>query len=246
MRGAVQQEPAYVIHRRPWRETALQVDIFTLNHGRMSVIARGGNSAKSPLKAQLQPFQPLLIDWAGKSDLKTLVQLELRDASRLSQTRALYSGLYINELLQRVLPAADPHPELFASYIESLRALADVKVNGDVEPILRRFERAFAAALGYDFSWDQTTDTGSPVEVGQYYGYDPTQGIVSANGANVRLGRLPGEALIALAGDNYSDESARRTAKRVMRVLVDFLLQGKPLHSRSLFSHSVSSSERTL
>ena len=53
MKGAVQQEPAYVIHRRPWRETALLVDLFTLNHGRMSLVARGANSAKSPLKAQL-------------------------------------------------------------------------------------------------------------------------------------------------------------------------------------------------
>ncbi len=59
MKGPELQEPAYVLHRRPWRETSLMVDLFALNHGRMTVIARGANSAKSPLKAQLQPFQPL-------------------------------------------------------------------------------------------------------------------------------------------------------------------------------------------
>src|SRR5690554_1425332 len=179
MREAVQQEPAYVIHRRPWRETAPLVDLFTLNHGRMSLVARGAHSAKSPLKAQLQPFQPLLVDWTGRTDLKTLVQVEVRSAPRLGQTRSLYSGLYINELLQRILPAADPYPTLFASYIDTLQSLATLAAKTDVEPILRHFERAFAGALGYDFAWDEATDTGLPVEAGGYYGYDPVRGIVS-------------------------------------------------------------------
>ena len=36
MKGAEHQEPAYVLHRRPWREHSLLVDLFTLNHGRVS------------------------------------------------------------------------------------------------------------------------------------------------------------------------------------------------------------------
>lgn len=245
MKGAVQQEPAYVIHRRPWRDTALLVDLFTLNHGRMSLVARGANSASSPLKAQLQPFQPLLVDWTGKSDLKTLVQLEVRSAPLLTKTRALYSGLYLNELLQRILPAADPHQTLFAGYIESLQALTALTSDEDVEPVLRRFEIGFAAALGYHFAWDEATDTGLPVKAEARYGYDPAQGIVSTQAPGIRVGQLQGEALLALAAGDLTSEAPRKTAKRVMRVLVDFLLQGKPLHSRSLFSHSVSSSGRT-
>ncbi|KPQ28857.1 MAG: DNA repair protein RecO [Marinobacter excellens HL-55] len=245
MKGAVQQEPAYVIHRRPWRETTMLVDLFTLNHGRMSLVARGANSAKSPLKAQLQPFQPLLVDWTGKSDLKTLVQLEVRSAPLLTKPRALYSGFYLNELLQRVLPVADPHQTLFADYIESLQALTALSSGDDVEPVLRRFEIGFAAALGYQFAWDEVTDTGLSVEPGGRYGYDPLQGVVSGLAPGVRVSQLPGEDLLALAAGDLTSEAPRRTAKRVMRVLVDFLLQGKPLNSRSLFSHSVSSSGRT-
>jgi len=245
MPQAVQQEPAYVIHRRAWSESSLLVDLFSLNHGRMSVIARGASSPKSPLKAQLQPFQPLLVDWRGRSDLKTLVQLDIRSAPPLRQTRALYSGLYINELLQRVLPAADPHPMLFASYIDSLQALAALTSADDIEPVLRTFERAFASALGYDFAWDYATDVGQTVQSGQDYAYDPAQGIVSRNNQEAPLRRLPGDALLALAAGDLNSDLPRKTAKRVMRVLVDFLLQGKPLHSRALFSGSVSSSGRT-
>jgi len=234
MKGPELQEPAYVLHRRPWRETSLMVDIFSLNHGRMTVIARGANSAKSPLKAQLQPFQPLMMDWAGRGDLKTLTQVEVRTGPALSRTGSLYSGLYLNELLQRVLPVADPHPTLFAAYIDALRQLSDTT---EVEPVLRRFELAFASALGYDFAWDRATDTGQSVEPLQKYCYDPEQGIVSGMSSGVRLQNLPGDVLLDLAREDLQTDSSRRMAKRVMRVLVDYLLQGRPLNSRSLFTH---------
>ncbi|MBZ2167314.1 DNA repair protein RecO [Marinobacter sp. F4216] len=234
MRGTVHQEPAYVIHRRPWRESSLLVELFTLNAGRVALIARGASSARSPLKAQLQPFQPLLVDWTGRGELKTLTSVEVRRGPAPTRTASLYSGLYLNELLQRALPVADPHPKVFAAYIDAISALADAT---DVEPVLRRFEAAFAEALGYGFAWDLATDVGQPVLPEQSYGYDPEQGIVLNAGPGTRLQNLPGEALLALARGELEQALCRQTAKRVMRVLTDHLLQGKPLHSRTLFTH---------
>lgn len=233
MRGQVQQEPAYVLHRRPWRETSLMVDLFSLNAGRVTVIARGANSAKSPLKAQLQPFQPLLLDWAGRGDLKTLTQTDVRHGPSLTSTLALYSGLYVNELLQRTLPMADPNPNLFEAYINLVHDLSQAS---DVEPVLRRFEKAFAGELGYSFAWDQTTDTGETVAIGQQYYYDPQQGILAHASETARLQGLPGQTLQALAAGDLESPDCRRVAKRVTRVLVDFLLQGRELNSRRLFS----------
>lgn len=234
MSGSVSQEPAYVLHRRPYRETSLLVDVFALSAGRMTLVARGGNSAKSPLKAQLQPFQPLLVDWLGRSDLKTLTQTEVRHGPRLVRTGALYSGLYINELLQRILPPGDPCPDLFGAYIETLRALSETD---DIEPVLRRFERGLADAMGFGFQWGRATDTGLAVEPGRHYGYDPEQGIVSSVSPDIRLHNLAGEVLLGLEAGDLERLACRRLAKRVMRVLVDHLLQGRPLHSRNLFSH---------
>ncbi|PXX90260.1 DNA repair protein RecO [Marinobacter vulgaris] len=234
MTGPVRQEPAYVLHRRPWRETSLMVDIFSLSAGRITIVARGGNTAKSPLKAQLQPFQPLLLDWTGRSDLKTLIQAEVRGGPALKRTLALYSGLYVNELLQRLLPLADPHPHLFASYID---VIAELSAAIDVEPVLRRFEQSLAAELGYDFAWDMATDTGFTVEANEYYCYDPEQGILAASSPGVRLQNLHGATLLALASGDLESIECRRVAKRVTRVLVDYLLQGRPLNSRTLFSH---------
>lgn len=210
------------------------VDLFSLNHGRLSVVARGASGSKSALKAQLQPFQPLLLGWVGRGDLKTLTQVDVREGPALRRTVSLYSGLYLNELVQRVLPQADPHPTLFAAYIETLALLAETS---DVEPVLRKFEQAFAAALGYDFAWDLAMDTGQPVCATQTYCYDPEQGIVTAVSTSVRLRNLPGNTLLALADGDYDTTASRRVAKRVMRVLTDYLLQGRPLNSRSLFTH---------
>ncbi|MFT7365331.1 MAG: DNA repair protein RecO (recombination protein O) [Marinobacter psychrophilus] len=232
MRGKVIQEPGYVIHRRSWRETSLQVDVFTLNYGRIDLIARGASTSKSPLKAQLQPFQPLLLDWVGRGDLKTLTQADVRYAPVLAQSQALFSGFYLNELLQRILPAADPYPLLFAAYLD---AMAELAAAAELEPVLRRFERSLALALGYDFAWDLATDSGAPVQSGWFYGYHPQQGIIERPGADVRVKKLRGDALLALAANDYSEIEARRSAKRVMRSLVDYLLQGRPLHSRQLF-----------
>lgn len=233
MTGPANQEPAYVLHRRPYRETSLMVDLFTLNAGRLTVVARGASAARSPLKAQLQPFQPLLVDWRGRSDLKTLTQVEPRPGVALGQGRCLFSGFYLNELLQRLLPAGDAHPELFAAYIGALQQLSR---DDDVEPVLRRFEVTLAATMGYGFAWDRVTDTGAPVQPDAHYCYDPQQGLQSRPGPETRLRQLPGATLLALAGDDYESAASRRLAKQAMRVLVDFLLQGRPLHSRALFS----------
>lgn len=232
MPGSVSQEPAYVLHRRPYRETSLLVDVFSLTAGRITLVARGGNSAKSPLKAQLQPFQPLVVDWQGRSDLKTLTQTDVRHGPRLVRTGALYSGLYINELLQRILPPGDPYPDLFGSYIETLYALSET---GDIEPVLRRFERMLADAMGFGFQWGWATDTGLTVEPGSYYGYDPEQGIVASVSQDIRLRQLSGDVLLGLAAGDLESLACRRLAKRVMRVLIDHLMQGRPLHSRNLF-----------
>ncbi len=234
MSGPVQQEPAYVLHRRAYRETSLLMDLFTLNHGKMGVIARGGAGIKSPLKAQLQPFQPLLVDWTGRSDLKTLTQVEVRPGVRLGHGRALYSGFYLNELLQKLVSLSDPNPSLFAAYIDALEQLA----NGgdDVEPVLRRFEMIVADSMGYGFAWDQAMDSGQPVQAGARYCYDPQQGILAHASDHARLTGLPGDVLLALADGHLDTDATRRVAKQVMRALTDFLLQGRPLNSRALFA----------
>ena len=34
-------EPGFVLHARPWRETSLLVEVLSANHGRVGLLARG-------------------------------------------------------------------------------------------------------------------------------------------------------------------------------------------------------------
>ena len=68
----VEQHPAYLLHHRPFRDTSLLLDIFSRDHGRLALVARGARSQKSRLKPLLRPFMPLQLSWLLRSDLGTL------------------------------------------------------------------------------------------------------------------------------------------------------------------------------
>lgn len=239
MTGRTENEPAFVLHRRPFQETGLLLEILTLNQGRISLVARGATRPKSPWKAQLQPFQPLLLGWVGRSDLKTLTDAELRHAPALGGQDRLFCGFYLNELVQRLLPQHEPVPELFAAYLDALGRLREA---ADVEPGLRQFEHALITALGHGFQWDWATDVEAEVDRNRVYAYDPQQGIVAHAEQGVLLTGLPGTTLLALGAGQWTGPE-RILAKRVMRCLIDYLLQGKPLQSRRLFRGSGSASQ---
>ncbi|MBT5630065.1 MAG: DNA repair protein RecO, partial [Oceanospirillaceae bacterium] len=72
-----EQQPAYVLHSRPWRESSVIADLFTLKQGRVSVMIKGAqkNQGKQPAKrALVQPFTPLMVSFTGRGELRTSVQ----------------------------------------------------------------------------------------------------------------------------------------------------------------------------
>ena len=231
MSESANEEPAFVLHRRPYRESSLLVDLFTLNHGAVAVVARGAGRGSNTWNAELQPFQPLRVGWKGRGSLKTLVAGESSAQSLQPAGHRLYCGLYLNELLQRLMAASQGAPELFSAYLEALESL--FVATQSVEPVLRRFEWALACELGYGFEWRWAADSQRPIEPGQAYGFDPQAGFLEYSSG--QIGPLAGEQLLALADGDLEEPHARRCAKRVMRHLMDHLLQGRPLHSRRLF-----------
>ena len=96
-------ERAFVLHGRPYSETSLMLDLFTEGHGRVRLLAKGARSRRSNLKGCLQPFTPLLVRWGGRGEVKTLRNAEAVSLGLPLSGMMLYSGLYVNELLARVL-----------------------------------------------------------------------------------------------------------------------------------------------
>ena len=124
MSGAVLEAEAFVLHQRPWRDSSSLIEAWALGHGRLGLVARGTGGARgAERRALLQPWQPLRLGFRLRGELGQLVDLDALSAPlRLSGERGL-AGLYVNELLVRLLPRQEPHDGLFPEYASLLAAL---------------------------------------------------------------------------------------------------------------------------
>ena len=226
----MQLEPAYVLHSRSFRETSLIVEVFTREHGRVAVVARGAKSARSRWKNVLQPFRPLLISWTQKSELGTLTAADQVASPPVLQGQSLFCGLYMNELLMRLLHRGDPHAEVFERYRQALSELA---AEASPQPLLRVFEKHLLDAIGYAMLLDREFESGADVQPQSWYEYKPDRGPVLSSGPG--NGRVSGAVLLALHTENLQVESLPEMRK-LMRSVIGYHLGGKPLASLSLFS----------
>jgi len=231
--GRHDAEPAFVLHAYPFRETSLIVEGFIRNFGRVGLVAKGARRPKSSLRGLLLAFQPLLLSWTGKAELRTLTRAEWQGGQPPLPGLALICGFYLNELLLRLLPRDDPHERLFDYYQQALLALAQ-----EPEPaaVLRRFELRLLMELGYALLLEREADSGAPVRVGQTYAYVPERGPVplADTGTAETTVELRGKTLLDMARDDYSDPVTQAQSKALMRLVINHHLGGGALHTRQL------------
>ncbi|WP_428773029.1 DNA repair protein RecO [Vibrio sp.] len=223
----------FVLHRRPYSETSLILDVFSEEYGRITLMAKGARSKRSNLKGALQPFTPLLLKWSGQGQMKTLRQAEAISLGLPLAGITLYSAMYVNELLCRVLASEVAMPALFHDYLHALTELAQCD---NPEPALRRFELALLSALGYGVDFLHCAGSGEAVEASMTYRYREQKGFI----ASVRNDNLTftGEQLIAISERRFVTKEQLQAAKRFTRTALKPYLGGKPLKSRELFIHS--------
>lgn len=226
-----QWQRGFVLHRRAYSETSLLVDFFTEHHGRITLLAKGVRTARSPLKAVLQPFTPLLLRWTGRGELKTLTKAEPASLTLPMNTQALYSGFYVNEVLTRVLENQTAYPDLFQHYLRCITQLANTDC--DLEPTLRTFEFQTLKALGYGIDFTHCAATGKPVEPDMRYQFREAQGFI-ASLLNNNLS-FSGKELLAFDQLDFSDKTTLQAAKRFTRLALKNYLGSAPLKSRELF-----------
>lgn len=231
-------QPAYVMHTRQYRDTSLLVDLLTSDYGRLHIVAKGARNNRSPLKGLLQPFVPLLISCQGKTDLLTLTHAETNNTTHILKGKSLLSGLYLNEILIRLLERHEALPKIFEIYCLTLQELA--KSNAIPAAILRRFEKYLLAELGYAFSFQHETISGKAIEPEEWYRFDPTNGIARAEymqeefirqQQNIFLGRH----LLAIQNEQFEELEVLRDAKRIFQASIQELLGSRILKSREIF-----------
>jgi len=221
------QEPAYILHTRPFRDTSLLLDVMTQHHGRISVLAKGIRKQHSKTAGLLQAFIPLSLSYTGKASLKSLIQVENNGVPLCFSGFHLYSALYINELLYKVLPQDDPDEPLYYLYETSLQNLLKM----ELEAALRLFEFRLLNHLGFGQSYQQD-ESGQALQQEAYYHLQPEKGWGRV-GAIHHPDLYLGEHLLAIGKEDFSGETLK-IAKKIARTLIQNVIS-KPIMARKLF-----------
>lgn len=227
----IDAQPAFILHQYPYRETSRLLEVFSRDHGRVALIARGVQRPGSQLRAVLLGFQPVVLSWFGAGEVKTLHSAEWQGGIPQLTGLSLLCGFYLNELLLRLLPRDEPQPQLFAAYFEAMRDLAMPAREGmPIEPVLRNFERLLLQYTGYAPDWTRTS-TGEAVLPEREYGFVPGLGIVpSRDGIPLYAGHF----LLAIARGEMAGEKYAAQSKLLMRQIFSAILGDEPLHTRQL------------
>ena len=216
--------PAYLLHQRPWRETSRVLEVWSRDHGRLGLVARGVRRPRAPQRSLLQPFTPLLMSWSQRTELGNLGAVEAAGVAPTLRGKPLLAAFYINELLLRLLPRQDAHPDLYAVYVKTLSELAGARPATS----LRLFEVDLLSAIGYGLSLSQTS-TGDAVDPDAEYLYDLDEGPRPAGGRKGPGVPIPGRTLLALQHGTLDDAGDLKAAKRLLAAALQRHLDGRAL-----------------
>lgn len=222
-----QEQAAFVLHTRPYREHQVIIDLLTERDGKVSAITYLGKSGKSNKKGLLQPFLPLTVLLKGKAQLKNLSRVESLRKSYALNGNYLFSGFYLNELIVRLLGDDIECENLFSLYQNSLLALAEQQ---PIEIVLRRFEQQLLEELGLCLDFSPVYET----NYAQYY-YVEEEGFVPAFKPYTSA-YYAQDALKAIHENRLDNPHILKSYKILMRQVLGLLLGSKPLNSRKLFT----------
>jgi len=247
----VHQQAAFVLLNRPYSETSWIVEVFSKNHGRLAVIAKGARRIKSRLKGVLMPFQPLLLSWTGKGEIPTLTSAEI-DQRQFNIVEhelrgdALVCGFYCNELIVNLLHRHDPHQSLFDQYQQTILSLNEVgQRKENVSELdwyaqrLREFEQTLIKESGYEINFRFEANGKTPIEADLHYRFQPGEGFVrcaqdqskAVSGKVVLSTQLEADAKL---NGSYTLQDISQ-GKLLMRDILNQTLGYKKVVSRELF-----------
>ena len=193
----------------------------------MSVIAKGAKKPKSKFFGYLAPFTKLKITYSGRSELKTLTNID-RDFSQStnSLSKTSYSLLYINELLIRLLPKDAVPEDLFFLY-ESF--LSKIHSGENIELTLRSFELDMLELLGYGLDFENDIDKNESIDIDKNYSFIPERGFRESDSSS-----FSGKDIINIRTRNLSEVS-KKHLKHITQEAIHFCLDGRDLSSREIF-----------
>lgn len=228
----IEGQAGWVLHRRPWRESSVLIELFSRDQGRIGLVARGARSSRSAWRGLVEPFCPLIVSWQRRGELGTLTGLEPAGGRVGLTGRALWCGLYANELLMRLLARDDSVPQLFDAYSVLLPELTE---RAGQAPALRRFELELLESMGIAPDLTRDAVSGRPIQAGKLYHLDPDVGLTAVEHPGRSI--FPGRAILHLLGARPQGVEDGRAARALTRILIEHQLGGRPLQTRRLLEN---------
>ncbi|AWX99983.1 DNA repair protein RecO [Marinomonas primoryensis] len=233
---------AYVIHTRPFQDSKILLDMLTLEQGLIRGVWR---LPKKEARVIPGPFLCYEMEFSGRSDLKTVKSLESVKCASSLEGLPLYAAFYAHELLEKLLPANLPLPDVYVLYkwlIESLYSGAPIA------PLLRRFEVGLFSELGVGINM-VSTGRGDSIEARQLYQFHYKFGLRPYYGEipkQMPMLFVEGQVALNYHSGKWMDKQVLSLAKELHRHWLDSLLSGKPVVSRRLLPKQPFQGERHL
>jgi DNA repair protein RecO (recombination protein O) len=228
-------ELAYIVNSRSYLESSFLLEVFTRQYGMISMVAKGVKKSKYYKIGLLQPFNLLLMSWSGKGQLYTMTHVELYKAFSFLSGKKLFSGIYINELLCKLLAHSDPHIKLFDYYQNTIDDL--LSNEKQEQEILRIFEKNLLIDTGYALPLIKNLNTGEVVKAELYYNFDFETGPTKVERSVDYLDNITffkGSSLLALYNEKFSTKEQLMEVKKLMRMAIQFRLGMQKVCSREL------------
>ena len=231
-------QPAYILHSQPYSETSLLLDVFTRNHGRLLIMAKGALRPYTRWRASIfQTFQTLAMGFSGKGAVRTLLDAEWVGGIPMLQGGALISGYYMNEWLMRALAREDVSAGLFDAY---QHGLADLSLNAhtasEQAQVLRRFELALLSELGFAPDLAALGE----IAVDALIGYDVAQQrwlkLPSTTANEDALICLMGQTVLDIRAGVFESPRTQTEAKTLFQAMLAQHVTDKPLFTRHILS----------
>lgn len=122
------KDEAVVLRRRTYSESSLVLTLFTREHGRLDVLAKGARREKGPLFGHLDLYQreAVLVLPRPQAGLDLLTEASFVDEHaglRFCPSAFAAAGVLAEVAVSAIQPA-DPQPDLYASFVQALAMLA--------------------------------------------------------------------------------------------------------------------------
>ncbi len=173
-----EQTDAIVLRAQLWSETSCIATLYTRDHGKQAVLAKGAWRPRSPFEGALDLLSLCRVVFLPKSGdaLGILTEAKLQNRFRVGQRDLLrlYCGYYVAELLDRFTEKGDSNPELFELASATLAGLEDP--GSEPRAVILRCELQLLRLLGHSPTLDRCAHCGIEISADQTVTFAPIVG----------------------------------------------------------------------